>query len=311
MGHPGPEALKHLGLNSLGVKLKGPSTAECPHYVQAKIRRQTSRRPPDREVKKPLTEIHIDWTDLTEAYSGYVRVMYLHDNFSGRSFPYFMKTHGTEAENLRVLRDFIPLMKKKYNLDIKTIRSDNELNRKKTRNWLRLQGINLELSAPRIQAQNGYAERSGAVIQERARAMRLKANLPHDLWPEIVNCAVYLGERTPRHHNRWKSPFEKFYSYVYGTRKQPPLAHIKAYGCRAYAMTKDAQLKRNRRNKLAPRAEISYLVGYDSTNIYRIWIPHTGKVISTRDVIFDETKFFDGKRADLNAELIAEMDTLI
>src|SRR6266480_4398339 len=64
-------------------------------------------------------------------------------------------------------------------------------------------------------------------------------------------------------------------------------------------MTKDAQLKRNRRNKLNPRAEISYLVGYDSTNIYRIWIPHTGKVISTRDVIFDETKFFNGKRTDL------------
>ena len=76
-------------------------------------------------------------------------------------------------------------------------------------------------------------------------------------------------------------------------------------------MTKDAQLKRNRRNKLNPRAEISYLVGYDSTNIYRIWIPHTGKVISTRDVIFDEATFFDGKRTDLNAELIAEMDTLI
>ena len=103
-----------------------------------------------------------------------------------------MKTHGTEAENLQVLRDFIPLMKKKYNLDIKTIQSDNELNRKKTRNWLRLQGINLELSAPRTQAQNGYSERSGGVIHERARAMRLKANLPHDLWPEIVNCAVYL-----------------------------------------------------------------------------------------------------------------------
>src|SRR6266480_7947718 len=85
--------------------------------------------------------------------------MYLHNNFSGRSFPYFIKTHGTEAENLRVLRDLIPLMKKKYNLDIKTIQSDNELNQKKTRNWLRLQGINLELSAPRTQAQNGYAER--------------------------------------------------------------------------------------------------------------------------------------------------------
>ena len=76
-------------------------------------------------------------------------------------------------------------------------------------------------------------------------------------------------------------------------------------------MTKDAQLKRNRRNKLNPRAKIGYLVGYDSTNIYRIWIPHTGKVISTKDVIFNEAIFFDGKRTDLNVELIAEMDTLI
>jgi len=76
-------------------------------------------------------------------------------------------------------------------------------------------------------------------------------------------------------------------------------------------MTEEAQLKDKRLKKLDPRAQIGYLVGYDSTNIYRIWIPHKGKVISTRDVIFDETTFFDGKRTDLNAELIAELDTLI
>jgi len=148
MGHPGPEALKHLGINALGVKLNGPSTTKCRDCALAKIRRQTSRRSPDREANKPLTELHINWTDLTEAHAGYVRVMYIHDRFSGRSFPYFMKTHGTEAENLRVLKDFIPLMKKKYNLDVKTIRSDGEMNRKKTRDWLRSQGITLELSAP-------------------------------------------------------------------------------------------------------------------------------------------------------------------
>jgi len=76
-------------------------------------------------------------------------------------------------------------------------------------------------------------------------------------------------------------------------------------------ITKDAQLKRNRRNKLDPRAEIGYLVRYNSTNIYRIWIPHTGKVISTRDVIFNEIKFFNGKQTNLNAELITKIDTLI
>jgi len=76
-------------------------------------------------------------------------------------------------------------------------------------------------------------------------------------------------------------------------------------------MTSDAQLKRKRLRKLDPRAHIGYLVGYDSTNIYRIWIPYKGIVISTRDVIFDESTFFDGMRTDMSNELIAEMDTLI
>jgi hypothetical protein len=50
------------------------------------------------------------------------------------------------------------------------------------------------------------------------------------------------------------------------------------------------------RPKLArtePRAHIGYLVGYESINIYRIWVPGFNRVFSTRDVDFDETKFYD------------------
>jgi hypothetical protein len=36
-----------------------------------------------------------------------------------------------------------------------------------------------------------------------------------------------------------------------------------------------------------------YLVGYDSTNIYRVWVPTKDKVISTRDVTFDESETYD------------------
>jgi len=60
-------------------------------------------------------------------------------------------------------------------------------------------------------------------------------------------------------------------------------------------MTSDAQLKKKRLSKLDPRAHIGYLVGYDSTNIYRIWIPYKGIVISTRDIIFNKKTFFDGR----------------
>jgi transposase InsO family protein len=312
MGHPGPLSLHHLGLNAMGVKLQGPKTTQCQHCAQAKIKRQISRVPPDRIINKPFNELHIDWTDFKEARAGFVRVMFIHDAYSGRAFPYFMTTHG-EKETLRVLKDFIPWIYAKHKIAVSVIRADNELRTKKILNWLRTRGINFEPSAPNTQAQNGIAERSGGVIVEKARAMRISANLPHDLWNEIVNCAVYLRDRTPRESNGWKSPYEKFYTHL-STEKQPSkpqLAHLKAYGCRAYAMTSDAQRKKKRLMKLNPRAHIGYLVGYDSTNIYRIWIPHKGIVISTRDVIFDENTFFDGKRTDRSNELIAELDTLI
>ena len=290
MGHPGPMSLHKLAANSLGVKLSGPSTTECQACSQAKISRQISRRPPEREIKKPCQEIHIDWTDLKEAHDGFVRVMFITDKFSGMVFPYFMSTHGEEKENLRVLKDFVGWMETRYGLKIEVIRSDNELGRKRTLQWLHSKGIKFEPSAPRTQEQNGVAERSGGVIIEKTRAMRIAANLPHDLWKEIVNTAVYLHNRTPRYAQGWKTPYEVFHSAVEaGTSpKKPQLVHLRAYGYRAYAMTEKAQLKKDRRLKLDPRAYVGYLVGYDSTNIFRIWIPHKGKVISTRDVLFDE-----------------------
>jgi hypothetical protein len=100
----------------------------------------------------------------------------------------------------------------------------------------------------------------------------------------------------------WRTPYEVFHNYVMtaqgvtGPRK-PILHHLKAYGCKCYALIKstvDPDYPR-KLQKLAPRAHIGYLVGYESTNIYRVWIPYKKKVISARDVIFDENEFFDGK----------------
>jgi hypothetical protein len=108
MGHPGPLSLYHLGRNTIGARLQGPKTTEYQHCTQVKIKRQILRAAPNRTISKPITEIHIDWTDLAEAYAGYVRVMFITDVYSGRTFPYFMTSHGEETETLRVLKDFVP-----------------------------------------------------------------------------------------------------------------------------------------------------------------------------------------------------------
>jgi hypothetical protein len=76
----------------------------------------------------------------------------------------------------------------------------------------------------------------------------------------------------------------------------PSLAHLRAYGCKAYVQLTANKLKaRKNHYKMHARAEIGYLIGYQSTNIYKIWIPATNEVRSSRDVLFDEESFFDGK----------------
>ncbi|KAL3712549.1 hypothetical protein TMatcc_001248 [Talaromyces marneffei ATCC 18224] len=62
--------------------------------------------------------------------------------------------------------------------------------------------------------------------------------------------------------------------------------------------------KENRLQRFNPRAWIGYLVGYDSTNVYRIWNPTTGRIIRTRDVIFNEDEVFSGNIEHLKDDLL-------
>ncbi|KID83330.1 polyprotein [Metarhizium guizhouense ARSEF 977] len=290
LGHPSPKTIEQLGKKCLGVKLRGPKTVECDHCGRGKMHRQISRRQPIRPIK-PFEEIRVDWTNLMEDYQGYVRVMFITDAYSGLVFPYFLKSHGLGKENRRILRDFFNWIEVQYSFKPKAIRSDGELFSKEVRKELKLRSIDAKKSAPNTQAQNGGAERSGGAIMEKARTMRIAANLPHNLWNDIVEAACYLRNRTPLERNKWHSPFERVF------KKQPLISHLKAYGCKAFAMTADAQLKLQRKQKLEPRAHIGYLVGYQSSNIYKIWVPHKNKVILTRDVIFNESAFFENKIA--------------
>jgi hypothetical protein len=111
---------------------------------------------------------------------------------------------------------------------------------------MREQGISFEPSAPDTHDQNGRAERLGGVIIAKARLMCIRAKLSHDLWLKTVNIAVYLYNQALRYANDWQTLYKRFYTYLGqqkgtgNTARKPQLAHLKAYSCRAYAITKDA-----------------------------------------------------------------------
>ena len=110
----------------------------------------------------------------------------------------FVYTHNSKAESTAVVKQFHALVKTRYNRTIVFIRLDGErsLGHEFDR-FIETNGITAERSAAYTPEQNGAAERSGGVIIVKARAIQIGANLPSNLWPEVVKAAGYLSNRTP------------------------------------------------------------------------------------------------------------------
>ena len=219
--------------------------------------------------------------------------MHFYCTYSKFNFVYIAKNKD-KATVLPTIRKTHQLIKLRFHQHVVFFWSDDERAFGQTGDTLQIwcadEGITFECRAPYTEEQNGAAERSGRTLMERSRAMQLEASLPPSLGPEAFLAAGYALNRTPNEQLGWKTPYE----IAYG--KPLSLTHMHVYGCKTYTL--DERIKRG--DKLAPRALIGHLVGYNSTNIYRIWIPSLHKVIRTRDVTFDETSFYDPKGQDIN-----------
>ncbi|KAH7465077.1 hypothetical protein FOMA001_g13637 [Fusarium oxysporum f. sp. matthiolae] len=310
LGHPGPQALEHLISASQGVRIRGPTTVECDACGISKIKRQI-RRAPRQSDQKAGERIAIDFHDYQEGIGGYTSQMLLTCRATGYIWDYYLTARTTEAI-ITAFKSFLSHLEVQHGLKVKVIECDNEITETKPKigDFLRNRAIIIEPSAPYTQAQNGGAERSGGVVKDKERAMRTGAKLPHQLWPEIGRTAVYLYNRTPNYASGWKTPYDQLHTAsakaagIPQPKKQPDQTHLRAFGCKAYVMTSDAQQKVNRKMRLKPKGWIGFLVGYRSSNIYRIWIPTINRIVNTRDVIFNEDEGCNGDWESFKDELL-------
>jgi hypothetical protein len=155
-------------------------------------------------------------------------------------------------------------------------------------NWTKDKGITVYRTPAYTKEPNGNAKRSGRTLISRARALKADSKLPDDMWLEIYKAARYILNRTPTKSLSWETLYGALRRYLQKTLPHKPnIAHFRPYGCKAYALIKN----QDKLDRLEPRAEIGYLVGYDASNIYQIWVPGRNQVIRTRDVTFDENSF--------------------
>ena len=289
MGHLGHDALNHLQAQTQGITVTDTSyDTNCEVCRVTKAKRIISRRTRERAMT-PYKRVHFDLIQMDTGLGSDRWIAHFQCDMTRMNHVYTL-TDKRGPTILSCFQDLEQLVRTRWNFQIRIIRTDGERSLGNEFNqWKSAKGITVEKSAPFTPEQNGASERSGGVIIERARSLKASSNLPALLWPEIYRTAAYLLNRSPTRAIKWNTPLGFLQDEAKVKEPKPQLSHLASYGCRSYPLIYNKP-KLDRTN---PTADIGYLVGYESTNIFRVWIPKHSKVISTRDVTFDETKFYN------------------
>jgi hypothetical protein len=140
----------------------------------------------------------------------------------------------------------------------------------------------------------------GGGLITKARAMRIEARLPDELWPEAFLAAAYIANRSPNKALKEKTPYEKLNERLGKPNTRPNVAHIKVYGCKAYKRIPKISKKR----EMAAKSTVGYLVGYQASNIFKICLSKERKVLKSRDVDFDENSRYNPTTPSLEEKLM-------
>lgn len=147
--------------------------------------------------------------------------------------------------------------------------------------------IEAQISAPySSQWHDGMIELMWRILSEAVQAMISEAKLGKEYWESTLKTVVYIHNRIPR-KGRNISPFEML------TGRREKLANTRKFGCPAYL-----NVPINVKNKFDPKSKKGIFAGYSNdSHAYLVLFPETGRVTTSRDVIFDE------KLDDLSEEL--------
>ncbi len=281
MGHLNEADLKKLVNISKGIVLTHKPRVRpiCEACNKAKSVRKVSRRV-QHEVLEKLSKIHVDLGGPINVPSinGAKYYMLLTDQATLRTWCYTFK-HKDETYNL--FRQWKTEVEAQSGYKVKIVRFDNggEFINDKLKEHFKDAGIIWEPTVPYTPEQNGLSEVQNRIIINGVRAMLFDSKLTRYLWSELLHTKVYQKNRSPTSRLMERTPHEAW------TGEQPYLGHMRIIGCVAWV-----HIPKEKRKKLDERSKKCYLIGYEGSNIFKVWNPASRRVERTSHVDFDESR---------------------
>lgn len=281
LGHPGLDAFRRLVSSSslpINKVLKDPSlchACQLGRHVRLPFSASTTR------THRPFELIHCDlWTSPIECVSGYKYFLVILDDFTHYLWTYPLRQ---KSEAFSLLSNFRAYVATEFSLSLQAIQCDNgrEFDNRALQELSVKHGILLRFSCPYTSPQNGKAERIIRTVNDIVRTLLFQASMPPKYWVEALHAATYLLNRLPTKALAAPCPFFALFS------KPPDYTLLRTFGCLCYP-----NLSATMPHKLSHRSTACVFLGYPSNHRgYRCMDLESRRIIISRHVIFDETRF--------------------
>ena len=289
MGHISNQRLNDLVNHKMVHGLNSVSPSElCDVCIKSKQTRKpfSGSRPIS---KRPLERVHSDVCGPIKpiAWDGSQYFVSFIDDFTHFGMVYSINRKSQVFENFKNYEAVVTTHFEKR-ISTLTIDQGREYKSKEMISFCTDKGIQILETMAYCPQQNGVAERYNRTIMEKVRALLIESNVPKTLWTEAVFASVYLINRSPTSALlNWKTPAEMWMN------EKPNLSKIRVFGCQAFVWKPE-----QKRSKLEARSKSLVMMGY-CPNGYRLWDDVQNKMVTSREVIFNENLYTFAEKTEV------------
>lgn len=231
MGHCSMESVVDMAKHGMvtGMKLSldlvPPVCKHCILDKQSNVLVPSIRK--GQRATKPLEIVYanilVSITVAGRQKEGYV--LHIIDDYSSIDFVFPLKKKSDATEVFLTWANQAEVQTK-CKLGIIRVDNGREFHKLNFAEYLRDGGVVIQTSAPYTSAQIGRVERAHRTIWSRMRASRAYANLPPNLWPELIITMSYLKNRTPSRALNNCTPYELWFKKKPDRFRRNQISHI-------------------------------------------------------------------------------------